>query len=123
MSNIDNAFHSIAPYCKIATQNNKKLVSMHWHFLSLLLFSSMTYRFFRINGDISKNRLKLLTKYKDDSEKEEVVRRCSSKFHKIHGKKHLCQSLFLNKVAGIRPATLFKKRLWHRCFPVNFETF
>ena len=23
-------------------------------------------------------------------------------------------------VAGLRPATLLKKRLWHRCFPVNF---
>ena len=34
--------------------------------------------------------------------------------------KHLCQSLFLNKVAGVRPATLLKKRLWHRYFPVNF---
>ena len=34
--------------------------------------------------------------------------------------KHLCQSLFFNKVAGLRPATLLKKRLWHRCFPVNF---
>ena len=33
--------------------------------------------------------------------------------------KYLCQGLFLNKVAG-RPATLLKKRLWHRCFPVNF---
>ena len=27
--------------------------------------------------------------------------------------KHLCQDL--------RPATLLKKRLWHRCFPVNFS--
>ena len=34
--------------------------------------------------------------------------------------KHLCQSLFFNKVAGLRPATLLKKRLWHRCFPLNF---
>ena len=25
-----------------------------------------------------------------------------------------------NKVAGLRPATFFKKRLWYRCFPVNF---
>ena len=24
--------------------------------------------------------------------------------------KHLCQSLFFNKVAGLRPATLLKKR-------------
>ena len=28
-----------------------------------------------------------------------------------------------NKVAGLMPATLLKKRLWHRCFPVNFSKF
>ena len=44
------------------------------------------------------------------------------------------QSLSCNKVAGpacnfikketlARPSTLLKKRLWHRCFPVNFEKF
>ena len=47
-------------------------------------------------------------------------------FAKFTGKQ-LCQSLFLNKVAGLRPATrpatLLKKRLWHRCFPVNFTKF
>ena len=37
--------------------------------------------------------------------------------------KHLCQSLFFNKIADLRPATLFRKRLWHRCFPVNFVKF
>ena len=37
--------------------------------------------------------------------------------------KHLCQSLFFNKVAGLRVATLLKKRLCHRCFPVNFAKF
>ena len=37
--------------------------------------------------------------------------------------KHLCESLFFNKVAGLGPSTLFKKSLWHRCFPVNFEKF
>ena len=35
-------------------------------------------------------------------------------------RKHLCQILFFNKVAGLTPATLLKKRLWHRCFLVNF---
>ena len=35
-------------------------------------------------------------------------------FAKFKGK-HLCQSL--------RPATLLKKRLWHRSFPVNFAEF
>ena len=31
--------------------------------------------------------------------------------------KHLCQNPFFNKVAGLRPATLLKKRIWHRSFP------
>ena len=37
--------------------------------------------------------------------------------------KHLCQSLFFNKAAGHRLATLLKTKLWHRCFPVNFAKF
>ena len=32
------------------------------------------------------------------------------------------ESLF-DKVAGLRPTTLLKKRLWHRCFLVNFAKF
>ena len=51
-------------------------------------------------------------------------------FTKFKGK-HLCQSLLFNKVSGlffdkvegIRPATLLKKRLWRRCFHVNFVKF
>ena len=46
----------------------------------------------------------------------------SQNFAKFTGT-YLCQSLFFNKVAGLRPATLLKKRLWHRCFPVNFAKF
>ena len=30
---------------------------------------------------------------------------------------------FFNKVAGRRPETLLKKRVWHRCFPLNFAKF
>ena len=37
--------------------------------------------------------------------------------------KHLCQNLFSNKVAGLSSATLLKKRLWQRCFPLNFAKF
>ena len=55
--------------------------------------------------------------------------RCSIKkgvlrnFRKFTGK-HLCQSLFFNKVSGhLGPETLFKERLWHRCFPLNFVKF
>ena len=37
--------------------------------------------------------------------------------------KHMCQVLFHNKVADPEPATLIKKRLWHRRFPMNFAKF
>ena len=37
--------------------------------------------------------------------------------------KHPCSSLFFNKVADLRPATLLKKRLKHRCYQVNFVKF
>ena len=37
--------------------------------------------------------------------------------------KQLFWSLFFNKVAGLRPATLVKKRPQYSCFPVNFATF
>ena len=36
-------------------------------------------------------------------------------FAKFTGK-HVRLSLFFNKVASLLPATLLKKRLWHRCF-------
>ena len=37
--------------------------------------------------------------------------------------KKVYQSLFFNKVACLRPATLLKKSIWHRYFPVNFVKF
>ena len=37
--------------------------------------------------------------------------------------KDLCQSLFFSKVTSSRSATSLKKRLWYKCFPVNFAKF
>ena len=37
--------------------------------------------------------------------------------------KHLCKSLFFDEVAGLRPITLLKKRLWHSCFPKDIAKF
>ena len=44
-------------------------------------------------------------------------RRCSV------NKAFLCQNLYFNRVACLRPTTLLKKSLCHRCFPVNFVKF
>lgn len=59
---------------------------------------------------------------------EVVARRCPAKklFLKIFSKltgEYLCQSLFFKKVGGLRLATLSKKRMWYRRFPVNIEKF
>ena len=62
---------------------------------------------------------------KQRSKKQKQLPRCSIKkgvikyFAKFAGK-HLCQSLFFNKVADLRPKTLLKKGFRHRCFSVNF---
>ena len=59
----------------------------------------------------------LRTKIRGRSSRLEVFRRKGvlRNFTKFTGN-YLRQSLFLNKVAGLRPATLLKTRLWHRCF-------
>ena len=49
-----------------------------------------------------------------------VLKGVFKNFAKFTGK-HMCQSLFFNKVVGFRPGTFLKKRLWHKCFLVNFE--
>ena len=67
--------------------------------------------------------LSLYRSYNGDSFRSSH-RRCSivvgvlKKFVKFTGK-HLWKSFFFHKVAGLRPATLLKRRLWHRSFPVN----
>ena len=58
---------------------------------------------------------------------ETVVRRCSVKkvFLEIlqNSQENNCAESLLNKFAGLRSATLLRKRSWHRCFPVNFAKF
>ena len=59
---------------------------------------------------------------------EAVVWRCSVEkvFLEISQNSHkkACARVsFFSKVTGQRPATLLKKRLWHRSFPVTFAKF
>ena len=65
------------------------------------------------------------TCFKDKSHYISSHRSCSerrgvlSKFAKFT-RKHLCQSLFFNKVTGF---SLWKERLWRSCFQANFVKF
>ena len=71
---------------------------------------------------------KVFLKMSKNSEENTCVRALlliklqAERFAKFTGK-HLCQSLFFNKVATLMPANLLKKRLWHRCFPMDFAKF
>ena len=51
-----------------------------------------------------------------------VIRMCSAKFVKFHRKAPVLESLF-NKVIGLKACNVIKRRLQHRCFPVNFQKF
>ena len=57
-----------------------------------------------------------------------VTQRCSIKMVFLEISQNLQENTcarvsFFNKVAGFRPATLLKKRPWHKCFPVNVAKF
>ena len=58
---------------------------------------------------------------------EAVVRMCSIKtvFFEIlqNSQENNCARAFFNKVAGLWPASLLKKRHWYKSFPVNFAKF
>ena len=71
-----------------------------------------------ISTDNSKSFQKLEAVVQRSSVKKGVLKN----FAKLPGKR-LCQSLFFNKISGLKPATLLKNRLWHRGFPVNFAKF
>ena len=40
-----------------------------------------------------------------------------------NSQENICARVFFKKVKGVRPGTLLKNKLWHRCFPVNFAKF
>ena len=71
------------------------------------------------------NFLHILSRYNNSWQKQppEVKKDVFRNFAVFTEKHQLCQRLFFNKVAGLRPATSLEKSLWHKCFPVNFAKF
>ena len=47
---------------------------------------------------------------------------CSEKFHNIHRKRPVLESLF-NNAEGLNVCNIIRKRLEHRCFHVNIAKF
>ena len=78
----------------------------------------MKFQYYFIKNSISFRRRTLRSSRPEVFCKEGVLKN----FANFTGK-HLCQSLFFNENAGLSPATLLKRRLWHKCFLVNFANF
>ena len=70
----------------------------------------------------TKKRWLMAWKIRSSHQRCSVRKGVPRNFAKLSGK-HLCQRLFFNKVAGLGPASLSKRRLWRRCFLVNFAKF
>ena len=112
---------------------NVKIISFTFNnfFTSYSILVNSAARKLRAIGTVRSNRTEScsfgVTK-EDERASRSSHRRCSVKKGVLRSfakftRKHLCQSLFFNEVADLRPATLLKKRLRHRCFPVNFAKF
>ena len=71
---------------------------------------------------VKSSKAKLLGNYRSSRLEVFCRKGVVRNFAKFTGK-HPCQSLFFNKVASLGSATLLKKSLWYRCFPVNFVKF
>ena len=106
---------------QIRNQNhNSEQNSSQWRLLNV------SYLFRKANGEtvsiplLCLIQLNLVKWIKFEKQPPEVFceKGVSKDFAKF-SRKHLCQSLFLNKAAGLSPATLLRKRLERRYFPVN----
>ena len=90
------------------------------------LFKNKGYYYDVNNGGIKSNLLSsktfIIPYQKEQPVADALQIRCSKNFSNIHRKASMLESLF-NKVAGLRPATLLKKRLQRRCCHVNIAKF
>ena len=84
---------------------------------------------FRLPSGVSENFIRNLSwQHQQQQQLQKISTKNNSKispswyqrvFWKIHWKRSVLESPF-NKISGLRPAALSKKRLRHRCFSVNF---
>ena len=92
------------------------------NFFKAFFFFHILVREISSTSMLSVDLLSVFLKIRHDrSSRSEVFckRGVLKNFSKFTGK-HLCQGLFFNR---LKPATLLKKRLWHRCFIMNFAEF
>ena len=105
-----------------ATQTTYYVVT---HFLELTYFKGTDFRYVQAtHKQPLKSSMIAVFKFYKKPLAEAVAWRCAVKkvflkFRQVHRKTPVPESFF-NKVAGLRPTTLLKKRPRHKCFPLTF---
>ena len=83
------------------------------------VFSGLYFRVSRLNtGKYGREETPYRSRHRMCSVKKGVLKNFAKFIEK-----QLCQSLFFNKVAGLKSKTLLKKELWHRRISMNFAKF
>ena len=107
----------------IKSSKRKKRLEVCRNFQELHLIYShfqFTWQFPKLEKERQKKRKKFT--FRNSLPKLFYKKAVLKNFARFTGKQ-LCQSLFFNKVSGLRSATLLRMRLWHRYFPVTFARF
>ena len=121
-------FNYLQISARVKWLNSKKILeilfekkpSLHKKFLSIYReVLSVTWPYFTVLKYTSKISNKVSEKYN----KKVFYKKAVLKYFAIFTGKYLCWSLFFNKYAGLQFCNFIKKRLQHRCFPVNIAKF
>ena len=100
---------------------------MHWFILHCELWliqiwlNSNMPKFFSFDMVLVKRSFCIIWTFRSSHQRCSMKKSVLGNFPKFTGK-HLCRVYFLIKLQA-RPANLLRRRLWHMCFPVNFEKF
>ena len=102
--------------------NKKKSEFYGTYFQAMLFLVTMATFLFNVDSNLPNSLYKNFPSERSSRPEVFCKKGVLKNFTKFTGK-HLCQSLFFNKVAGFRFATLLKKILRRRCFSVDFAKF
>ena len=128
---LSNAYESSESWAKFTVNRKDKTLakmelrqtSLPWKLLRFLkvILSGVFQKFISTDKQIFNisNKVTSIVKYRSSQRKCSVRKGVFRNLATVT-EKYLCQSLYFNKV---RPATLLKPRLRHRCFPLNFAKF
>ena len=95
-----------------------------WPYLQMKILNRRVHFLCNIHF-LTKNFAKLLCIHRSNRLRLSIIKDIIRNFSKFIREIPARESLFLKKLQiwGVRPPIWFKKRLWRRCFPVNFAKF